>query len=226
MGMWQSVVLMEPAKAVFAQIVQFFVNVLLVICILLIGWLISNFIIKPVVTRLLRTVKLDELSDRIELDSLLAKGGIKYSLSELIGVICYWLSILITVVVAVNSIGLTVAAELLQKIVLFVPSIIAAIFIIILGMFVATLLRNIVRTAATNAGLSQVNLLSKLVEILVLVFAIITALKQLAIDVRIIEFAISIALAAAGLAVALAFGLGCKEMAGKFLNEFIDKIKK
>jgi small-conductance mechanosensitive channel len=226
MGMWQSLVLMEPAKAVFAQIVQFFVNVLLVICILLIGWLISNFIIKPVVTRLLRTVKLDELSDRIELDSLLAKGGIKYSLSELIGVICYWLSILITVVVAVNSIGLTVAAELLQKIVLFVPSIIAAIFIIILGMFVATLLRNIVRTAATNAGLSQVNLLSKLVEILVLVFAIITALKQLAIDVRIIEFAISIALAAAGLAVALAFGLGCKEMAGKFLNEFIDKIKK
>ncbi len=225
MGMWQSWVLLEPAKAVLAQIIQFLINVLLVISILLIGWLISK-LIKAVVIRGLRAVKLDELSDRIELDSLLAKGGIKYSLSELIGVICYWLALLIALVVAINSIGLTVAAELLQKIVLFVPSIIAAIFILILGMFVATLLRNIVKTAATNAGLSQVNLLSKLVEILILVFAVVTALKQLMIDVRIIELAISIALASAGLAMALAFGLGCKDMAAKFLNEFIEKIKK
>lgn len=225
MGMWQSWVLLEPAKAVLAQIIQFLINVLLVISILLIGWLISK-LIKTVVTRGLRAVKLDELSDRIELDSILAKGGIKYSLSELIGVICYWLALLIALVVAVNSIGLTVAAELLQKIVLFVPNVIAAIFILILGMFVATLLRNIVRTAATNAGLSQVNLLSKLVEILVLIFAVVTALKQLMIDVRVIELAISIVLASAGLAIALAFGLGCKDMAAKFLNEFVEKIKK
>lgn len=225
MGMWQSWVLLEPAKAVFAQIVQFLINVLLVLCILLIGWLISK-LIKTIVTRGLRAIKLDELSDRIELDSLLAKGGIKYSLSELIGVICYWLALLIALVMAINSIGLTVAAELLQKIVLFVPNIIAAIFILILGLFVATLLRNIVRTAATNAGLSQVNLLSKLVEILVLVFAVVTALKQLMIDVRVIELAISIVLASAGLALALAFGLGCKDIAAKFLNDFIDKIKK
>ncbi|MCX5697632.1 MAG: hypothetical protein NTU54_06685 [Candidatus Omnitrophica bacterium] len=223
--MWQSWVLLEPAKAVLAQIIQFLINVLLVISILLIGWLISK-LIKTVVTRGLRAVKLDELSDRIELDSILAKGGIKYSLSELIGVICYWLALLIALVVAVNSIGLTVAAELLQKIVLFVPNVIAAIFILILGMFVATLLRNIVRTAATNAGLSQVNLLSKLVEILVLIFAVVTALKQLMIDVRVIELAISIVLASAGLAIALAFGLGCKDMAAKFLNEFVEKIKK
>ncbi|MCX5714123.1 MAG: hypothetical protein NT033_04810 [Candidatus Omnitrophica bacterium] len=225
MSMWQSWVLLEPAKAVFAQIVQFLINVLLVICILLIGWLISK-LIKNIVTRGLRAVKLDELSDRIELDSLLAKGGIKYSLSELIGIICYWLSLLIALVMAINSIGLTVAAELLQKIVLFVPNVIAAIFILILGMFIATLLRNIVRTAATNAGLSQVNLLSKVVEMLVLIFAVVTALKQLMIDVRIIELAISIVLASAGLALALSFGLGCKDIAGKFLNEFIEKIKK
>jgi hypothetical protein len=224
MGMWQ-VVLLEPAKAVLAQISEFLMKVLLVIFILLIGWLISK-LVRSVVTKGLRVLKLDDLSDRIELDTLLAKGGIKYSLSELIGNICYWLALLVTFVVVINSIGLTVAAELLQKVVLFVPHIIAAIFILILGLFVATLLRNIVRTAATNAGLSQVNLLSKLVEVLVLIFVVIIALNQLMIDVKVIEMAINIVLASAGLALALAFGLGCKDIAAKFLAEFLEKIKK
>ncbi|PIW66945.1 MAG: hypothetical protein COW11_00645, partial [Candidatus Omnitrophica bacterium CG12_big_fil_rev_8_21_14_0_65_43_15] len=154
MSNWQ-VVLLEPAKTVVSQISQFLINVLLVVVILVIGWIIAK-IIKTLVAKLLRTIKLDQLSDRIDLDNVLAKGGISYSLSELIGVICYWLTLLITFVVAINAIGLTVAADLLNRIVLYVPNIIAAIFILILGMFVATLLSNIVKTAANNAGLSQV----------------------------------------------------------------------
>jgi hypothetical protein len=196
----------------------------LVIFILIIGYLISR-LIKAVVTRGLRAVKLDDLADKIELDSLLEKGGIKYSLSEMIGLICYWLSLLVTFVVAINAIGLTVAADLLNKVVLYVPNVIAAIFILILGMFMATVLKNIIQTAANNAGLSHVNMLSKSVEIIIMVFAIITALKQLRLDIRLIEMTISIGLASIGLALALAFGLGCKEAAGKYLNEFVEKIK-
>jgi hypothetical protein len=224
MSNWQ-VVLLEPAKVVFSQIGQFLINVLLVIIILILGWILSK-LIKTLVIRVLRAIKIDEISDRIELDSILAKGGIKYSLSELIGVIFYWFGLLITFVVAINAVGLTIAADLLNKIVLYVPNIIAAIFILILGMFVATLLRNIVHTAATNAGLAQGKLLAKVVEIIVAVFAIIIALEQLGINAKIIEVTISIALASLGLGAALAFGLGCKDIAARFLSELIEKIKK
>ena len=218
-------VLLEPARAILTQIGQFLANVLLVIIILIVGWVISK-IIKNLVTRLLRIIKIDDISDRIELDSLLAKGGITYSLSELIGVICYWLALLITFVVAINAIGLTIAADLLNKIVLYIPNVIAAIFILILGMFVATLLRNIVKTAANNAGLAQSNLLGKIVEIVIMVFAIAIALEQLNIGARVIELTISIILGALGLGFALAFGLGCKDIAGKATAEFIEKLKK
>src|SRR4030042_2216587 len=102
---WQAV-LLEPAKTVITQIGQFLINVLLMIIILIIGWMISK-VIKSLVVRILKAVKLDDLSERIELDNLLAKGGIQYSLSELIGVICYWLALLVTFVVAINAIGLT-----------------------------------------------------------------------------------------------------------------------
>ena len=224
MSSWQ-VVLLEPARAVLCQIGQFLVNILLVLIILVVGWLISK-VIRSVVTKGLRAIKLDELSDRIELDAVLEKGGITYSLSELLGVICYWLALLVTFMVAVNSVGLTIAAELLNKVVLYIPNVIAAIFILILGMFIATLLKNIVQTAANNAGVSQVKFLSKVVEVIIMVFAIFVALEQLNIGIRITELTLSIVLGAVGLGLALAFGLGCKEIAGRYVGDLIEKLKK
>jgi putative Mn2+ efflux pump MntP len=135
------------------------------------------------------------------------------------------LALLVTFVAAINAIGLTVAADLLNRIVLYIPNIIAAIFILILGMFVATLLSNIVRTAANNAGVAQSKLLGKVVEIAVAVFAIAITLEQLGIGAKVIELFITVILASIGLGLALAFGLGCKDIAAKFLNELIDNIK-
>ena len=224
MSSWQ-VVLLEPARMVLAQISQFMVNALLVLIILLIGWLLSK-VIRSVVTKFLKTAKINELSSRIELDKLLGKGGITYTLSDLIGVICYWLGLLVTFMVAVNSVGLTIAADLLNKVVLYIPNVIAALFILILGMFVSTLLKNIVQTAASNAGLNQGKLLAQVVETVVIAFAVFVGLEQLQIGIRITELTISIVLGSLGLGLALAFGLGCKDIAGKFVAELAEKLKK
>jgi len=218
---WQSI-LIEPAKTVISQVGQFLVNLLLVLAIMLAGWLVSK-LIKVVVTNLLKVVKFDELGRRLEMDKLLAKGGIKQGLSELLGSIAYWICLLITFVVAVNAIGLTIAADLLNRIVLYIPNIIAAIFILITGMFVATLLRNIVKTAAINTGLVHAKLLSKIVEGVVIIFAVMITLEQLSIAARIVELIVSIVLASFGLAFALAFGFGCQDTAKKLLNDIIEK---
>jgi len=224
MSSWQ-VVLLEPARTVLAQIGQFLINILLVIVILIIGWIISN-LIKVVVTKGLRAVKLDELSDRIELETILEKGGIGYSISELIGVVCYWLAVLVTFMVAINAVGLTIAAELLNRVVLYVPNVIAAVFILVLGMFAATILKNIVVTAANNSGVSQGKLLGKVAEIIVIAFAVFVGLEQLKIGIRITQLTLSIALGSIGLALALAFGLGCKDIAGRIVADFLEKLKK
>lgn len=219
-------ILVPSAKIVLAQVGQFVSSVLLVLILFIIGWLVSKFVIKNGVTQLLKVVKLDDLSHRIELDSILTKGGINNGLSDLIGTICYWLSLLVTFVVALNAVGLTVAADLLQRIVLFVPNIIAAVFIMIVGMFAAVLLRNIVRVAANNSGISQSNLLSNISEVVVMVFTVAIALEQLQIGGRIIDLTISIILGSFGLGFALAFGLGCKDLVGKSVGDFVSKLKK
>jgi len=224
MSSWE-IVLMEPARMVLGQISQFVVNALLVIIILLIGWLFSK-LISSLVSKSLKAIKINELSSRIELDKLLSKGGINYALSDLVGVICYWLGLLVTFMVAVNSIGFTVAAELLNKVVLYIPNVIAALFILILGIFVSTLLKNIVQTAANNAGLNQGNLLSKIVEAIVILFSVFVALEQLQIGIHVTELTISIILGSIGLGLALAFGLGCRDLAGRFVADLIEKLKK
>ncbi len=224
MSSWQ-VVLLEPARTVLSQISQFVVNALLVIIILIIGWLLSK-IIRSVVSKALKLIKIDEISKRIELDSLLSKGGIVYPLSDLIGVICYWLGLLITFMVAINAVGVTIAADLLKQVILYIPNVIAALFILILGMFVSTILKNIVQTAANNAGLNQGKLLAQIVETIVVVFAVLIGLEQLKIGIIITELTISIILGSLGLGLALAFGLGCKDIAGRYVAELVEKLKK
>ena len=225
MNYWQ-VVLLEPAKTVLSQIGQFVGNTLVVIVILIIGWVLARMI-KALITKILKAMKIiDTISESIELNSILAKGGIEYSLSELVGVICYWLTLLVTFVVAVNFLGLTLAADLLNRIVLYIPNVIAAIFILIAGIFIATLMRNIVQAAASNVGISQANLLSKVTEIVVVAFTIFITLEQLKIGIRITEITLSILLGSIGLGLALAFGLGCKDLVSGYIEDLLDKMKK
>ena len=221
---WNSV-LIEPVRSLLGQVGDFVSRLLVIVLILVIGWLIAKFI-KGLITRGLKLVKLDELADKAKVNDVIQKGGVTYTLSELIGVGCYWIVMLITLVLAVNALGLTTAAELLNKIILYIPNVIAAVFILVLGLFAATLLSNLVQTVAANAGIAQSKLLGKVSEVITIVFAVIIALEQLQITgILLIERIILILLASTGLALALAFGLGCKDIAGRYIHELIEKVK-
>ena len=220
---WQEI-LIEPTRQMLIQIGGFVVNILGMIAILIVGWLIAK-LIKRLVTRLLRVVQLDKAAEHAGIDKFLAKGGISYSLAQLVGLLCYWLALLVVVVVAINAMGLGVAAELLNRIVLYIPNVIVSIFILVLGMFVATFFGAAVTTAASNAGIDQSRLLGKIVEVVVIVFSVAIALEQLRIGADLIRLCVTVILASFGLGLAIAFGLGCKDIVGKFVADSIDKLK-
>lgn len=218
--------LLPPASAIITQLGIFATSVILVLLIFVLGMLISKLVIKNGITGLLKAIKLDELAHTIELDTMMSKGGITMKLSELVGVICYWLSLLITIVVALNAVGLSVAAGLMNRIVLYIPNIIAAVFILVVGMFISVMLKNIVKVTAGNAGIQQANLLSNISQVVIMIFVVVMALDQLQIGGRIIDLTVSIVLASFGLGFALAFGLGCKDIVGKWAAESLSNLKK
>jgi hypothetical protein len=222
------IVYLEPAKLILSRIGDIFIKIAVVLVVLLIGWIIAK-VIKGLVIKLLKAIKIDDLSQKINLNAMLSKGGISVSVSDLIGVICYWIIMLVTLFVGMNTAGLHQAAELLEKVILYIPNTIAAIFVLLLGMFAATLLSNIVKAASANAGVEQGPLFGKIIQIAVMVFAAAIALEQLNIATLTIHSTISIiigvVLGSIGLGFALAFGLGCKDLVGKSVAEFLDKIK-
>lgn len=219
---WQTIII-EPTKAMLTRASIFIPILVGVILILVIGWLIAK-VLQQLVTRGLKAIQLDNISEKGGLADILAKGEIRYTLSELIGVVAYWLTMLTVLITAINAIGLTVAAELLDKIVLYVPNVVAGIFILVIGMFLATFVAGLVRTTAANAGIGQAKGLAQITQVVIIVFAIIVALDQF-IRTDVLKSSLSIILASLGLGLALSFGLGCKEIAGKFVSELIDKAR-
>ena len=219
---WVNLMIVQPVQSVVSQVMAFLPKLLGALLILLIGWLIAKAIESLVVT-ILKRVTLDKLADQTQLSTVLAKGGIRHKLSELIGVIVYWLIMLAVVMIVFNALELTVAAQLFQSVVTFLPNVIAAVFILILGIFAAAFLAATVRTAASNAGIVQSALLGELVQIVVVVFAAVAALQQL--HVPFFGEVFLIILAGISLGSAIAFGLGCKDLAGRWASDIVEQIQ-
>jgi len=199
-------------------------RLLSVLAILIIGWL-ASLIIRRGLTRLLKLVRLDVLSEKSGLAEILKKGEIKWTLSELISSLVYWLAMMAVFATAINAFGLEITAQLFDKVILYIPNVVAAIFILVIGMFFAAFLSALTTTTAANAGLKQAHFLGQLVRVIVLVFVTVTAIEQLGIATTILNMAVLITLGAIGLAAAIAFGLGAKDVAGKIISDWTQKNK-
>ena len=208
----------------WARVVGFLPTLVSVIVILIVGWMLAA-LIQKVITRFLKLARLDTASEKTGIANILTKGDINYTLSEIIGVLVYWLIMLVVILIAVNALQLTVAAELLNTVIGYMPSVIASVFILVLGIFFASLIGNTVRTTAANAGVRQARSLGQATQVFISIFVFVEALKQLRIDTTLIDLLIKAVLAALALGVGLAIGLGCKDMAARHVQSLLDSFK-
>ena len=220
---WNSTV-MQPVEAMWTNVMGFLPTLVSVILILIVGWILA-MLMQKVVTRFLKLARLDTVSEKIGIANILTKGDINYTLSEIIGVLIYWLIMLVVMLAAVNALQLTVAAQLLNQVILYIPNVIASVFILVLGIFFASIVANTVRTTAANAGVQQARTLGQFTQVIIIIFTIVESLNQLKIDTTVIQLFVKAVLAALALGVGLAIGLGCKEMAGKYVQQLVDSFK-
>ena len=222
---WLTFVVVDPVKAMLIKIWSYIPAIAGAIVILIVGWLIAK-LIEAVIVRVLKAVHLDTASDKAGIPNILAQGEIKITLSELIGALIYWIVILVVLATALSALNLSVAADLLSRLIEYVPNILGAIFILVAGTFLANFIATIVRTTASNAGIKKAKLLGQITQTVLVVFAVIVAIEQLKIAATLIVLAVNIILISLGIGIALAFGLGCKDIAGKFVQEIINDLKK
>jgi hypothetical protein len=215
----------ESLKVIFSKILSFISTLAGVIVILVIGWFIAR-VIKELIARLLKAIHFEEISKRAGISDILTKGGIKHTSSELITAFFYWLIMLVVFTTAINTLGLTVLSTLAEKVVNYIPNVISAIFVFVIGVFLAMFLGAVVRTTCANAGLTNAARIGQLIQTVIVIVSIAIALEQLAIGKDIVLASFWIIFGSIGLGVALAFGLGCKDIASKYLAELIQELKK
>ena len=138
--------------------------------------------------------------------------------SEIIGSLTYWLVMILVLIASMDALGLPIVSDILNDIFLYIPNVVAAIIILILGILFGNLLSAVVRTAASNAGLSTADGLGKTALFAIIVFSGAIALVQLGIGEEIVSSAFGLAFGAVALAFGLAFGLGGKEVAADYLK--------
>lgn len=220
---WQSTVV-QPMETMWVDVMGFLPTLLSVILILIVGWVIAT-VFQKVITRFLKLARLDSVSEKIGIAGILTKGDINYTLSEIIGVLTYWLLMLFVFLMTGDLLKLTVAAELLKQVIEYVPYVIASVFILVLGIFFSSIMANAVRTTAANAGITQARSLAQFTQVIIVIFTIMEALNQLKIDTSVIQLLIKAVLFALSLGAGLAIGLGCKDMAAKYMGQLIDSFR-
>jgi hypothetical protein len=209
--------ILEPGRAFAFRLVVAF-------AIIIAGWVLAK-IMKGLVFRFLLTVRFDIASEKAGIDDVLVRADIRQNPAELIAVLVYWLVLLATLVAAVSALGLSQVSEILTRCLVYVPKVIAAVVVLILGLFLASFLAGVVRAAAANAGMAENEALAALVRYAVVAFTAAVTLEELGIAPDLVRSAFIILFGAVALALALAFGLGCKDLAREWMVRYIDSAR-
>lgn len=215
-------VLLVPFQQLVLRVMDKIPGILAAILLLLVGMLVAGGL-RTGIEKFLKFIHLDEHTDKIRLNEVLARLGFGRSPGQVIGFLVYWLIILVFLLSAANAVELTVVSELLQEFVLFVPKVIGAVLVLAGGLLLGHLVAEIVQNAAIANRLDWAVGLSKAAQFVVIVFAAIMALQQIGIDTTIVTSSVQIVLASVGLGLALAFGLGGKDKAAEVIRKFTER---
>jgi len=209
----------------FATKIMVFLPMLIGAIVIFVVGLIIAKLVKVGVVKLLRLVRLDTASEKSGLKDFLEKGNITTTSSEIVGSLVYWFIMILAIIASLDALGLPIVSDILNRILVYIPNVVAAIIILLLGFLLGGLLSAVVRTAASNAGFTTAEGLGKTAFYSVVFFSASIALLQLGIGEEIVASAFIIAFGAAALALALAFGLGGKELAAEYLKRWSENKK-
>jgi hypothetical protein len=185
--------------------------------ILIAGWLIASLIARGI-QALLRAVNFNELAERSGLSGFVHSMGVRTDSAGAIAGIAKWFIRLITLVVAFDMLGLPAVSQVLQQLLLWLPNLVVALVVLILGGLAARALSQLVRGATAEAGFTNPDVLATVTRIAIWALAVVVAVDQLGIATTLINTLLVGVIGALALATGLAFGLGGRDRAAQILD--------
>jgi hypothetical protein len=213
-------VVIEPFDTFLERFQQFLPNLLSFILVLFAG-IVLGLVLKTIFLRFFRAIKLDKFSERSGMVEMLKKGGVEESISHILARLISWLTVISFFILSLRSLNVPVIERILERFILYLPNVFVATVILFFGYMLSNFLGRTALIAAVNAGLKLAGLLGRFVKLTIFLLAVTMALEQLGIGRETIIISFAIIFGGLVLALALAFGLGGRDIAKEYLEKKI-----
>ena len=215
---------MEALQQLISNLIAFVPSLFGALLILLIGYILAR-LLASMIKKLLKVVGIDKLGDRLQSIDVVAESDIQISLSTLLSQVLYYFLMLIVLVAATDILGMPEVSNIVSSAIAYIPDLIAAIIILIVGVIFADVLKGFVVVTCRSFAIPAAGMVGSIVFWFVLVSVLISALSQAQIETSFIVANLSILLGAFAFAFALAYGLAAKPILGGFLAQFYNRGK-
>ena len=214
--------LMASVRDAFSMILGAIPRILGFIIIVAIGWFVSSILARAVMG-LLKAIRFDELMQKSGLADFMNKMGTGTDSAGIIAGLVKWLVRIMVLLVAFDVLGLPAVSDVMRQLLLWLPNLVVAIFVLFVGGIAARALGNIVRAATAEAGFTNPETLANVTRTTVWAFAIVVAINQLGIATNLLNTLFTGFVGALAVALGLAFGLGGRDLATRTLENWYDQ---
>ncbi|MFY9843529.1 MAG: hypothetical protein WA718_12850 [Terriglobales bacterium] len=189
-----------------------------------VGWVIAS-LLKVLVRSILRLTKFSKLSENAGATQLLNQAALPSS-TELLSRFVFWVAWVGFILLGVSVLGIMGLQEYISSFFLFLPRVFVAVLILLFGLVAANFVSRAVLLAGVNANFRSSRLLSVAIRIIISIFTLSMVFEVLGVAQETVLIAFGTAFGAVMLGLAIAFGIGGKDLAREFLEKRLVASKK
>lgn len=216
-------IILESLGGIVKDIISALPGIIGAIVVLIFGWICIK-IVRFILKKVLKLANIDKLSKKINEAKLFGDDStVEIDVSKIILGFVKGILLLVFIIVAADVMGLTIISQEIANLLHYLPILLSAVVIFMIGMFAAKLIKTAISNVFESMGVGGSKIISNVIYYIILIFVLITSLNQAGIDTVIITSNFTIVLGAFLLAMALALGLGSREIVGDLLRTFYSR---
>lgn len=182
-----------------------------------VGWVIASAL-GNVARRIIEFIQIDKLVERLNIHRIFERADVDLSIARLIGWLVKWFLIIAFLIAAADIMGWTQVTEFLSDVALYIPQVFVAVVILAAGLVAAEFLYKVVSNAVQSTGLLSPHFVAGIAKWAIVIFSVIVALDQLDIGRTLLNTIVQGFVAMIAIGAGLAFGLGGRDHAARFLD--------
>jgi len=206
-------------------VIGFIPSLLGAIILFLVGLILAGWI-KTLTVKIINITKLGGYIKNSTIKEFLKNAQITQKIEIIIGEIIHWLIIILFFIASINVLGLTSVSNFLNTIILGIPTLVAAIIILAVGVFIAGFLEKMVKGSLGSGDPAFSRLVGKVVSYATMTLFILAAISQLGIARFFIETTFTGFIASLAIGIGISLGLGSKDLVKTLLDNWYKNLKK